>query len=117
MEKKSPIRIIAPGRVYRSDAVDATHSPLFHQIEGLVVDKDIRMSDLKGILELFAKKLYGDDTVVRFRLYEFLPLRNHRKWIFSAISATVRAAAGAARAGLKFWAAAWLSVCSGSLRH
>lgn len=70
-KKKPPIRIIAPGRVYRSDAVDATHSPLFHQIEGLVVDKDIRMSDLKGILELFAKKLYGDDTVVRFRPHHF----------------------------------------------
>lgn len=70
-KKKPPIRIIAPGRVYRSDAVDATHSPLFHQIEGLVVDKNIRMSDLKGILELFAKKLYGDDTVVRFRPHHF----------------------------------------------
>lgn len=65
--QKPPIRIIAPGRVFRSDAVDATHSPLFHQIEGLVVDKGIRMSDLKGILEMFAKKLYGEDTVVRFR--------------------------------------------------
>ena len=72
MEKeRPPIRIIAPGRVYRSDAVDATHSPLFHQIEGLVVDKGIRMSDLKGILELFAKKLYGEDTVVRFRPHHF----------------------------------------------
>ena len=70
-KKKPPIRIIAPGRVYRSDAVDATHSPLFHQIEGLVVDKGIRMSDLKGILALFAKKLYGEDTVVRFRPHHF----------------------------------------------
>ncbi len=70
-KKKPPIRIIAPGRVYRSDAVDATHSPLFHQIEGLVVDKGIRMSDLKGILELFAKKLYGEETVVRFRPHHF----------------------------------------------
>ena len=70
-KKKPPIRIIAPGRVYRSDAVDATHSPLFHQIDGLVVDKGIRMSDLKGILELFAKKLYGEDTVVRFRPHHF----------------------------------------------
>lgn len=72
MEKrKPPIRIIAPGRVYRSDAVDATHSPIFHQIEGLVVDKGIRMSDLKGVLALFAKKLYGEDTVVRFRPHHF----------------------------------------------
>ena len=69
--KKPPIRVIAPGRVFRSDAVDATHSPLFHQIEGLVVDKGIRMSDLKGILEMFAKKLYGEDTVVRFRPHHF----------------------------------------------
>lgn len=69
--KKPPIRIIAPGRVFRSDAVDATHSPLFHQIEGLVVDKGIRMSDLKGILEMFAKKLYGEETVVRFRPHHF----------------------------------------------
>lgn len=70
-QQKPPIRIIAPGRVFRSDAVDATHSPLFHQIEGLVVDKGITMSDLKGILELFAKRLYGDDTVVRFRPHHF----------------------------------------------
>lgn len=69
--QKPPIRIIASGRVFRSDAVDATHSPLFHQIEGLVVDKNITMSDLKGILELFAKRLYGEDTVVRFRPHHF----------------------------------------------
>ena len=69
--QKPPIRIIAPGRVFRSDAVDATHSPLFHQIEGLVVDKNITMSDLKGILELFAKRLYGENTVVRFRPHHF----------------------------------------------
>ena len=68
MEKqKPPIRIIAPGRVYRSDEVDANHSPLFHQIEGLAIDKGITMGDLKGTLETFAKRLYGDDAVVRFR--------------------------------------------------
>ena len=72
MEKqKPPIKVIAPGRVYRSDEVDATHSPLFHQIEGLVVDKGIRMSDLKGTLELFAKRLYGEEAVVRFRPHHF----------------------------------------------
>lgn len=72
MEKqKPPIRIIAPGRVYRSDAVDANHSPLFHQIEGLVVDKGITMSDLKGTLETFIKKLYGKDSVIRFRPHHF----------------------------------------------
>lgn len=69
--QKPPIRIIAPGRVYRSDAVDATHSPVFHQIEGLVVDRGITMGDLKGTLAVFAKKLYGDDTVVRFRPHHF----------------------------------------------
>ena len=70
-KKKPPIRIIAPGRVYRSDAVDATHSPMFHQVEGLVVDKGITMADLKGTLEVFVKRLYGDSTVVRFRPHHF----------------------------------------------
>ncbi len=69
--KKPPIRIIAPGRVYRSDAVDATHSPVFHQIEGLVVDKGITMADLKGTLDAFMKALYGKDTKVRFRPHHF----------------------------------------------
>lgn len=68
---KPPIRIIAPGRVYRSDALDATHSPYFHQIEGLVVDKGITMSDLKGTLEIFIKRLYGEDLEVRFRPHHF----------------------------------------------
>lgn len=72
MEKqKPPIRVIVPGRVYRSDAVDATHSPLFHQIEGLVVDRGVTMADLKGTLEIFAKALYGDDVQVRFRPHHF----------------------------------------------
>ena len=72
MEKeKPPIRIISPGRVFRSDAVDATHSPVFHQVEGLVVDKGITMANLKGMLELFLKRLYGEDTKVRFRPHHF----------------------------------------------
>lgn len=72
MEKQAPpIRIISPGKVYRSDAVDATHSPVFHQVEGLVIDKGIKMSDLKGTLEVFVKKLYGDDTRLRFRPHHF----------------------------------------------
>lgn len=69
--EKPPIRIICPGRVYRSDAVDATHSPIFHQIEGLVVDKGITFSDLKGTLETFIKQLYGEQTRVRFRPHHF----------------------------------------------
>ena len=72
MEKqKPPIRVIAPGRVYRSDTVDATHSPVFHQIEGLVVDKGVTMADLKGTLEVFLKELYGEKTKVRFRPHHF----------------------------------------------
>ncbi|MDY3031814.1 MAG: phenylalanine--tRNA ligase subunit alpha [Clostridia bacterium] len=68
---KPPIRVIAPGRVYRSDSVDATHSPVFHQIEGLVVDKGVTMADLKGTLETFIHSLYGEDTKVRFRPHHF----------------------------------------------
>ncbi len=72
MEKqKPPIRIISPGRVYRSDEVDATHSPIFNQIEGLVVDKGISFSDLKWTLETFIKKLYGNNTALRFRPHHF----------------------------------------------
>ncbi len=68
---KPPIRIISPGRVYRSDALDSTHSPLFHQLEGLVVDKGITMGDLKGTLEIFAKKMFGESTRIRFRPHHF----------------------------------------------
>lgn len=72
MEKtQPPIKIISPGRVYRSDAVDATHSPLFHQLEGLVVDKGITMGDLKGALEMFARRMYGESTQIRFRPHHF----------------------------------------------
>ena len=68
---KLPIRMIAPGRVFRSDEVDATHSPSFHQIEGLVIDKDISFADLKGTLEVFAKELFGPDTKTKFRPHHF----------------------------------------------
>ena len=72
MEKTAPpIRMICPGRVYRSDAVDATHSPMFHQIEGLVVDRGITMGDLKGTLDLFAQKMFGPETKTRFRPHHF----------------------------------------------
>ena len=66
-----PIRMIAPGRVFRADEVDATHSPSFHQIEGLVVDKKITFSDLKGTLAEFARQLFGQDTKVKFRPHHF----------------------------------------------
>ena len=68
---KLPIRMISPGRVFRSDDVDATHSPSFHQIEGMVIDKNITFADLKGTLELFAQKLFGRDTKVKFRPHHF----------------------------------------------
>ena len=72
MEKgKLPIRVIAPGRVFRSDEVDATHSPSFHQIEGLVVDKNITFADLKGTLEVFAQELFGKETKTKFRPHHF----------------------------------------------
>jgi phenylalanyl-tRNA synthetase alpha chain len=72
MEKKQPpIKLISPGRVYRSDAVDATHSPVFHQVEGLVVDKGITMGDLVGTLQLFARRLFGEDTKIRLRPHHF----------------------------------------------
>ncbi|MGN0400018.1 MAG: phenylalanine--tRNA ligase subunit alpha [Blautia sp.] len=72
MEKgKLPIRMIAPGRVFRSDEVDATHSPSFHQIEGLVIDKHITFADLKGTLEEFAKELFGPETKTKFRPHHF----------------------------------------------
>ncbi len=73
MEKSEPpIRVIAPGRVFRSDEVDATHSPMFHQIEGLVIDEHITMADLKGgALAEFAKELYGEKAKVRFRPHYF----------------------------------------------
>ena len=69
--QKPPLRIISPGRVYRSDAIDATHSPVFHQMEGLVIDKGITMSDLKGTMDMFAKKLFGEQTKTRFRPHQF----------------------------------------------
>ena len=68
---KMPIRMIAPGRVFRSDEVDATHSPSFHQIEGLVVDKNITFADLKGTLEEFARELFGENTRTKFRPHHF----------------------------------------------
>ena len=66
-----PIRILAPGRVFRKDEVDATHSPMFHQVEGMVIDKGVTMADLKGTLNLVMQKLYGEGTVTRFRPHHF----------------------------------------------
>lgn len=68
---KPPIKIIAPGRCFRNDEIDATHSPMFHQLEGLVIDKDITMADLKGTLDMFAKRLFGSQTKTKFRPHYF----------------------------------------------
>ncbi|MCC8065032.1 MAG: phenylalanine--tRNA ligase subunit alpha [Clostridiales bacterium] len=69
--RKPPIRIVAPGRVYRKDEADATHSPMFHQIEGMAIDKGITMADLKGTLNEVVKSLYGEDAQTRFRPHHF----------------------------------------------
>ncbi len=71
LSRELPIKMIAPGRVYRSDEIDATHSPVFHQVEGLVIDKGITMSDLKGTLDMFAKILFGPETKTKFRPHQF----------------------------------------------
>ena len=68
---KIPIRMIAPGRVFRADEVDATHSPCFHQVEGMVIDENITFADLKGTLESFAKRIFGEDTKTKFRPHHF----------------------------------------------
>ena len=70
-EGKLPIRIISPGRVFRSDEVDATHSPSFHQIEGLLIDKNVTFADLKGTLAVFAKQMFGEETKTKFRPHHF----------------------------------------------
>ncbi|MBU5456178.1 phenylalanine--tRNA ligase subunit alpha [Caproiciproducens sp. MSJ-32] len=69
--QKPPIKMIAPGKVYRSDSVDATHSPIFYQMEGLVIDKGVTFADLKGTLELFARKMFGDSVKTKFRPHHF----------------------------------------------
>ncbi len=118
MEKKRPpIRVISPGRVYRSDAVDATHSPLFHQLEGLVVDKGITMGDLKGTLELFAKKMFGENTKIRFRPHHF-PFTEPSAEV--DVSCFVCGGKGCAlckgKAGSRFSARAWcIPMCFGAV--
>ena len=103
MEKGNlPIRILSPGRVFRADEVDATHSPSFHQIEGLVVDKGVTMADLKGTLELLMKRLYGDDCKIRLRPHHF-PFTEP-----CASTVTEKAAASArVKAILNCWVPAW----------
>ena len=71
LDRKPPIRVISPGRVFRSDEVDATHSPVFHQIEGLVIDRNVTFANLKAALEVFAKQYYGEEIKVKFRPHHF----------------------------------------------
>ena len=105
--RELPIRIIAPGRVYRKDEVDATHSPMFHQIEGMVVDKGVTMSDLKATLNLVVEKIYGL-SLIHISEPTSHSLSRAARWTFSATSAAARAAPPArARAGLRCWAPVW----------
>lgn len=108
MTQKPPIRVVVPGRVYRKDEADATHSPMFHQMEGLVVDKGITMADLKGALDQMVKLMYGPDAKpVSVRTISRLQSPAARP-MCSASSAAARAAASArAKVGLSCWAPAW----------
>ena len=101
-----PIRILAPGRVYRKDEVDATHSPMFHQIEGLVIDKGITMADLKGTLETLIKAMYGQDSVVRFRPHHF-PFTEPSSTCSASTAAAKAARPARARAGSSCWVPVW----------
>lgn len=107
-QKKPPIRMIAPGRVFRADEVDATHSPSFHQIEGMVIDKGITFSNLKGTLTQFVQKLFGKETKVKFRPHHS-HLRSHRpRWMFPVLNVAEKDAVSAkVRDGSKSLAVEW----------
>ena len=97
-----PYKVLIPGRCYRVDTPDATHSPTFHQIEMMVIGEGINMGDLKGSLDHMAKQLFGPETRTKFR-----PPSRAQKWTFPVSNAAARAALFVkAAAGLKFWAAA-----------
>ena len=118
---KLPIRMISPGRVFRSDEVDATHSPSFHQIEGLVIDKNISFADLKGTLEVFAKELFGPETKTKFRPHHFPFTEPSAEVDVSCFKCGGKDAGSAkARDGLRFSAAEWYIPmclrCAGSTR-
>ena len=107
-QQKPPIRVISPGRVYRSDAVDASHSPMFHQLEGLVVERGITMGDLKGTLETFAKAMFGESTQIRFRPHHFPFTEPSAEVDVSCFACGGKAASSArARAGSRFSVRAW----------
>lgn len=107
---KLPIRILSPGRVFRSDEVDATHSPSFHQVEGLVVDKGITMADLKGTLDQFAKEFFGEKTKTKFRPHHSHLQSLLQRWISLASSVVARAVVYVrAVAGLRFLVVVWFT--------
>jgi phenylalanyl-tRNA synthetase alpha chain len=107
--QKPPVRVICPGVVYRRDA-DITHSPMFHQVEGLAVDRDVTMADLKGTLELFAREMFGPRSKIRVRRSSRSP-SHRRRWMSSAFSARARAVASASsRAGSRSSARAWCTL-------
>ena len=107
---KLPIRMIAPGRVFRSDEVDATHSPSFHQIEGLVIDKNVSFADLKGTLEVFAKELFGPDTKTKFR--------PHHSHLQSRARRLMSAASSAAEKGCRFCkGSGWIEILGCGMVH
>ena len=92
MKQKPPIRVFAPGRCFRCDTPDATHSPMFHQVEGLVVDEGITMADLKGVLDSFAKQMFGSETRTKFRPHHFRSPNLRQRWTYPASNAEARAA-------------------------
>ena len=118
---KLPIRMIAPGRVFRSDEVDATHSPSFHQIEGLVVDKHITFADLKGTLEQFAREMFGENTRTKFRPHHFPFTEPSAEVDVSCFKCGGKGLPFLQRdpAGSRSWAAAWFiltySKCAASI--
>jgi len=108
LAQKPPVRIIVPGKVYRRDGVDMTHSPMFHQVEGLAVDRAITMADLKGTLELFAREMFGPRSRIASGLRSSVHGALGRGGRAVASSATATAAGCASRAaGWRSWARAW----------
>ena len=93
-KQRPPIKVISPGRCFRCDTPDATHSPMFHQVEGLLVDEGITMADLKGVLDEFAKRMFGKSVTTKFRPHHF-PFTEPQRWMYHASNAEARDAESA----------------------
>ena len=118
LTKEPPMKVISPGRVYRCDTPDATHSPVFHQVEGLVVGEGITMADLKGTLGEFARQMFGPDTLTKFRPHHFRLLNRAPKSMYPVLNVEAKAASDVrAAAGLRFSAAVWCIERPQSRRH